>query len=160
MISMLRIDDRLIHGQVAMLWSKELAVTHIVVANDKIAKNDIQKSTLKMAAPANVKCSILSVEDAISVVNDDRAKDFKILVIVNNTNDAKQIAAAAKDLRLFNVGNYGLISENASSKKKLGDTFYVDEEDISNLKAIVETGVKAVYQLVPSKPEKPISELI
>lgn len=53
MIKMLRIDDRLIHGQIAVVWSKELGVDRIVVANDKVAVNDVQKATLKMAAPAS-----------------------------------------------------------------------------------------------------------
>ncbi|WP_394526106.1 PTS system mannose/fructose/N-acetylgalactosamine-transporter subunit IIB [Lacrimispora sp. JR3] len=160
MITMLRIDDRLIHGQIAVLWTKQLSVTHIIVANDKVAANEIQKASLKMAAPANLKCNIMPVQDAIDVVNDPRAKDLKILVIVNNTEDAKTIALKANDLQLFNVGNYGLISEDVSGKKKLGDTFYVNEEDEENLKAILQTGVKSIYQLVPTKPEKPISELI
>ena len=42
MIKMLRIDDRLIHGQIAVVWSKELGVDRIVVANDKVAVNDVQ----------------------------------------------------------------------------------------------------------------------
>lgn len=160
MITMLRIDDRLIHGQIAVLWSKQLSVSHIIVANDKVAVNDIQKASLKMAAPAGVKCNIMPVKDAIDVVNDPRAKDMRILVIVNNTKDARTIAEQANDLQLFNVGNYGLIAEDASSKKKLGDTFYVNGADEENLKAILNTGVKSIYQLVPTKPEKAISELI
>ena len=62
MISMLRVDDRLIHGQVAVMWSKQLAVTRIIVANDEIAANELQASALKMAAPAGVKAAILPVE--------------------------------------------------------------------------------------------------
>ena len=58
MISMMRIDDRLIHGQVAVMWSKELGISRIIVASDAIASNEIQVSALKMAAPAGVKAAI------------------------------------------------------------------------------------------------------
>lgn len=160
MIKMLRIDDRLIHGQIAVVWSKELGVDRIVVANDKVVKNDVQKATLKMAAPASVKCSILSVEDACRIFNDPRSAGMKILAIVNNTTDARRICEQVKDVALFNVGNYGLISENVKDKKKLGDTFYVDEKDRENLKAIVNMGVRSEYQLIPTNPAKQIKNLI
>ena len=59
MISMMRIDDRLIHGQVAVMWSKELGISRIIVASDAIASNEIQVSALKMAAPAGVKAEMI-----------------------------------------------------------------------------------------------------
>lgn len=160
MIKMLRIDDRLIHGQIAVVWSKELGVDRIVVANDKVVKNDVQKATLKMAAPASVKCSILSVDDACSIFNDSRSADMKILALVNNTTDARRICENVKDITLFNVGNYGLISENVKDKEKLGDTFYVDEKDRENLRAIVDMGIPSEYQLIPTNPAKQIKSLI
>lgn len=160
MVKMLRIDDRLIHGQIAVVWSKELGVDRIVVANDKVAKNDVQKATLKMAAPATVKCSILSVDDACDVLVDPRAEKMKILALVNNTEDARRICKKVKGIELFNVGNYGLISENVKGKKKLGDTFYADEMDIENLKAIVDMGIPSEYQLIPTKTALKIQNMI
>lgn len=160
MVKMLRIDDRLIHGQIAVIWSKELGVDRIVVANDKVVKNDVQKATLKMAAPSNIKCSILSVDDACNIFNDPRSADMKILALVNNTEDARRICEKTKKIELFNVGNYGLTSENAKDKRKVGDTFYIDKQDEENLKAIVAVGVPSVYQLLPTKPAKKIQDLI
>lgn len=160
MVKMLRIDDRLIHGQIAVVWSKELGVDRIVVANDKVVKNNVQKATLKMAAPSSVKCSILSVDDACDILNDPRSAKMKILAIVNNTKDARRICEKTKEIALFNVGNYGLISENVKDKKKIGDTFYVDDSDVENLKAIVNMGVPSVYQLIPTNPAKKIQDLI
>lgn len=160
MVKMLRIDDRLIHGQIAVVWSKELGVDRIVVANDKVVKNDVQKATLKMAAPASVKCSILSVESACDIFNDPRSANMKILALVNNTADARRICEHVKNIELFNVGNYGLIAEDTKGKRKLGDTFYVDEDDVRNLRAIVDMGVPSQYQLVPSKMVQKIQDLI
>ena len=50
MIKLLRVDDRLIHGAVAFSWTKELSINLIVLANDKIAKDDFQKMTLDIIA--------------------------------------------------------------------------------------------------------------
>lgn len=62
MISMMRIDDRLIHGQVAVMWSKELGISRIIVASDVIAKNEIQVSALKMAAPSGIKAAVMPMK--------------------------------------------------------------------------------------------------
>lgn len=158
MVPMLRIDDRLIHGQVAVLWSKELNVNRIVVANDQIAKNDIQKVSLKMAAPPTVRCSILSVDDAISILGDPRAEKLRILVIVNRTADARRICEAVKDIEKFDIGNYGLV--DGAGKKKLRDTFYADDADIENIKAIIKLGIPSVYWLVPSSEPVALETLI
>ena len=74
MIALMRIDNRLIHGQVALLWTKHLQANRIIVANDIIVKNEVQVAALKMACPATAKCSVLSVEDSIKVLNDPRAE--------------------------------------------------------------------------------------
>lgn len=81
---MLRIDDRLIHGQVAVVWSKNLNVSRIIVVSDAISKNEIQKSALKMAAPENVKTFIQPVDEALKLLNDPRAAKLSILVVMND----------------------------------------------------------------------------
>ena len=55
MIVCLRVDERLIHGQVAMTWTKELKLNGLVVASDEAASNELQKMTLKMAVPEGIK---------------------------------------------------------------------------------------------------------
>ena len=87
MISLIRIDDRLIHGQVAVVWTKHLGVNRILVANDQIVNNEVQKMSLRMAAPDTAKCAIMAVSDAGDVLNDPRSEAMKIMVIVNNAAD-------------------------------------------------------------------------
>lgn len=157
MIKMLRIDDRLIHGQIAVVWTKELGVDRIVVANDGAAKNDIQKATLKMAAPSTVKCNVMTVSDACEVLADPRSKSMKVLVLVNTTTDARKICESVRDVAVFNVGNYVIAS---SGKKKIADTFYVDDADVENLHAIAGLGITSTYQLVPSIAPKSIETLL
>lgn len=159
MIKMVRVDDRLIHGQVAVVWSKQLGIDRIVVANDSVAHNEVQIATLKMAAPSNIKCNIMTVDDACDVLSDPRAASMKILVITNNPADARKVCECAKGVELFDVGNYGLVV-GTDGKRKIADTFYASDEDIANLKAIIDLGIPSIYQLVPTIPAKQLSELI
>ncbi|MDZ7542490.1 PTS mannose transporter subunit IIAB, partial [Clostridium perfringens] len=76
-----RIDERLIHGQVAALWTNKLGITRIVVVNNEIIKDQIQKMALKMATPVGVKLSILSVDTAVNNLKINKYEKDKILLI-------------------------------------------------------------------------------
>ena len=49
-IKMIRVDDRLIHGQVVMRWTRTIGANIILVPNDKVAKDPLQQSLMRMAA--------------------------------------------------------------------------------------------------------------
>ncbi len=68
MLTLLRVDHRLIHGQVAMIWTQELATNCILVASDAVVKDDLRKTTLKLARPAGVKLVIKSIDDSIGAL--------------------------------------------------------------------------------------------
>lgn len=160
MISMVRIDERLIHGQVAFVWTKYLSVNRIIVANDSVAKNDIQKMSLKMAVPNTTKCSILAIDEAINVLNDPRAKTLKILIVVNNPRDARKIVEKVEEVPFVNISNYGLLSRELSAKKKVTDTIYVTDEDIEEFNKILKYGKRVEYQIVPTSPVKSLEGLL
>ena len=160
MISMIRIDDRLIHGQVAFVWAKYLGINRIIVANDSVAKNDIQKMSLKMALPETTKCSILSIEEAVNVLNDPRANNLKILIVVNNPTDARRLVEKVKGVPFINISNYGLLSRDLSAKKKVTDTIYLTEEDIEEFNKIFKYGKRVEYQIVPTSQMKLLEVLL
>jgi mannose PTS system EIIAB component len=149
MNKMIRIDERLIHGQVAYLWTKHLNLDRILVANDSVANNEIQKTSLVMAAGDRVKASIVEVKDAIDILNDERINSLKVLVLVNNPKDALSICQNVTGIPKVNVGNYGRVSGKISEKKTITDNLYVNEEDIGIFKRIIDLNVSLEYQLVP-----------
>ncbi|HEM6631583.1 TPA: PTS system mannose/fructose/N-acetylgalactosamine-transporter subunit IIB [Citrobacter farmeri] len=160
MISLVRIDDRLIHGQVAVVWTKHLGVNRILVANDQIVNNDVQKMSLRMAAPDTVKCAIMAVKDAGDVLNDPRSEAMKIMVIVNNAADARRLVEQVAGIKALNVANFGRITDNLAAKKRVSDTVYVTPEDVTDFRAIADRGVKVDYQVLPSHPVKNLIEML
>lgn len=135
MIKAVRIDERLIHGQVAMTWTKSLNLTGLVVASDEAATNDIQKMTLKMAAPSNVKVIIKTVDDAIHLLKDPRAKDMRLMVLVPNVKDAVKVAKAfPTEIELMNVGNAGKMTPPSEDKKTLSKEVMLTTSEIQDLK--------------------------
>ncbi|MGC0951972.1 PTS sugar transporter subunit IIB [Pantoea agglomerans] len=154
MISLVRIDDRLIHGQVAVVWTKHLGVNRILVANDQIVNNEVQKLSLRMAAPDTVKCGIMAVKEAGEVLNDPRSEKMKIMVIVNNAADARRLVEQVPAIKTLNVANFGRITDNLAAKTRISDTVYVTPEDVVDFQAIAGHGVSVEYQVLPSHPVK------
>ena len=106
-ITALRVDDRLIHGQVAMTWTKQLAVQGIVVANDEAANDNTQKMALKMAVPGGIKSLIKPVDEAIRILNNPKASRMRILVLTRTVKDALKIRQSVGEIGFLNVGNTG-----------------------------------------------------
>lgn len=155
-VSLLRIDDRLIHGQVAFGWTTSLGVNTILVANDE-AKNDQMRATaLNLAKPSNVSLYIRGVDESGEIVQKfAQSKKSKVLVLVKNTEDARKLLeGSAGSVKEINVG--GL--RYSEGKKKLTDLVAVDENDISNLKAIEAMDVEIEFRMLPKDKKKTLKD--
>ncbi|WP_229672131.1 PTS system mannose/fructose/N-acetylgalactosamine-transporter subunit IIB [Pullulanibacillus camelliae] len=154
----MRIDDRLLHGQVAYGWTPALDANVIFIVNDE-AKNDQMKAmSLNLAKPNNVKLYIRGVEESGEIIKKfAEAKKSKVLVLVKNTNDALALAQeSGGTIKFINVG--GLRYEEG--KRKLTDLVAVDDHDLDNLKKLEEMGVELEFRLLPRDKKKSLSELL
>jgi len=162
MIKMLRIDERLIHGQVAIVWTKVLQTTHIVLVNDSAAASEMQKMTLKMAVPNGVKFSAKNVADGIKLLNDPRSESLNIMVVVGNPKDALTLAQEVRGIILINIGNYGLLPGNQSGKatQELVRCVKVDADDLKVLKQIADLDIPFEAQLTPDTNKAEMKKLL
>lgn len=155
MINAVRIDERLIHGQVAMTWTKSLNLTGLVVASDEAAANEIQKMTLKMAAPSNVKVIIKTVAGAIQLLEDPRAQDMRLMVLVPTVKDAVKLAKAfPTQIELMNVGNAGKMTPPSEDKKVLTKEVMLTSDEIAALKELTELYPETVFQPTPAMEKR------
>ncbi len=160
-IAALRVDDRLIHGQVAMTWTKQLKVNGIVVANDDAASDNTQKMALKMAVPAGIKVLIKPVKEAIRILNDPRAQRMRILVLTRNVRDALAVRKQVGEIEFLNIGNTGRFDGiDVSEKKLLSPTIMLTEDEIRNLKELVSIDPKTCMQQVPNDERKLVKDVI
>ena len=129
MIKLFRIDERLIHGQIAIKWSRHTGVDSIVVANDHAAANVMIQKSLKMAA--GIKTVIKSIDDAIKTLSDPRCEPLKVLVLVNSPEDALKMAKQVKGIPFINVGNYGRVAPKKEGKerKRFDNNLYCDTDE-------------------------------
>ncbi|MCX8725868.1 PTS sugar transporter subunit IIB [Lactobacillus panisapium] len=161
MIKMLRIDERLIHGQVAMVWSKALCINSILVANDYTATNEFQKMSMKLAVPSNIKFDLYSIDKSIKFLNHFKQQSLAIMIVVKNFKDALTIAQNVEQIGVINVGNYGLLSLNKHDKKKmqLDTCVKVDNSDLKYIRKLAALPFKFVSQLTPNSSKKDLKKL-
>lgn len=160
MIVQLRVDDRLIHGQVALVWTKELNTPGIVVANDNAANNEMVQMTLKMATPTGKKLLIRGVDDAIKVFNNPKGANMRMFALTNNVQDALKIAKNVKNIEGINVANVGRFTKDADDAVQLSSTIMLTQDELAALKELVKLDIPVFHQVVPSNAQTPVKSLL
>jgi PTS system mannose-specific IIB component/fructoselysine and glucoselysine-specific PTS system IIB component len=156
MVKLLRIDDRLLHGQVAFAWTKSLGVDAIVVANDDVVQDPLIKMSIKMAAPPEVKLAIRSIDDAVKLLEHPKTQEMSMFVVVKNTRDALRLAERTQMIQHINVG--GIKKEEG--KQMLTRAVFVNDEDIQIFNKLIEMGREVEIRQVPTESKKHIHELL
>ena len=153
MIKLLRLDERLIHGQIAIKWSRHLSVDGIVVINDEAAANDIIKKSLLMAVPPNLKVIIKGLADGINLLNDPRAVSMNLLVLVGSPQEVLSLIKSVPGIQKVNIGNYGRVApkEGTEFRKSYRNNLYLYEKEVVVLQEILKTGVECIYQTTPEE---------
>lgn len=162
MIKLIRLDERLIHGQVAIRWSKHLGVDRIVVIDNETAKNNLIKKSLMMAAPPDIKVAIVGMGDGIKMLADPRADSLSILVLVKTPQNLLALINSVKDIKAVNIGNYGRVaSKNGTTvRKAFCLNLYLYDSEVLVIKKILETGVECFYQVTPDDKQEPLKKIL
>jgi mannose/fructose/N-acetylgalactosamine-specific phosphotransferase system component IIB len=103
-VAHMRIDNRLIHGQVTVKWVGAIGADHLIVTNDEVAKDEIQRMILPQAA-RGVKTSILSIDDTLAYLAKPQAANEKIMIIAKFPSDALRLLQGGMEPQEINVGN-------------------------------------------------------
>lgn len=160
-VSALRVDDRLIHGQVAMTWTKQLRVQGIMVANDDAAADPTQKMALQMAVPSGIRVLIKPVDEIIRMLNYPKAAGIRILVLTRTIKDALKIQKNVGKIEFLNIGNVGRFDGiDASEKRILTPTIMLTEDEIQALEQLVELEPETCLQQVPNDEKKLVKDMI
>ncbi|EGO2625430.1 PTS transporter subunit IIB [Enterococcus faecalis] len=143
-----RIDERLIHGQVAGIWSTSLSTQRIIVANDEAATDPLQKSSLRMAAPSSMRLFVLGVEAAAKNIQSGKYGKQRLFLLFKNPKDVLRFIEAQGPIKTVNVGNMSY-KEGAREVTK---SIQVLPEEEQIFETIASKGVTVTAQLVPNDP--------
>lgn len=145
----IRVDDRLIHGQVATRWSTGLKVNRIMVIDDQVAANDNEKAILRMAAPVGVNTSILPFEKAVANIKSGNYKGQRVMLVVKSPVTLLKMKEAGVALLPVNIGNMSNRPGTVQYKKSVS----MNEEERKAVDSLLEAGIKVTAQMVPDDSE-------
>ncbi len=162
MIVIVRLDERMIHGQVAIKWSRHLNIERIVVGNKEAAENELVHKSLMMAAPSTCKVAIKDMDNTITLLNDPRGQNLRMMAIVSNPDDLLNLAENVKDIQLINIGNYGRIAPKRGSqaRKTYNRNLYAYDDEVETLKKVINTGNKCIFQTTPDETPESLSKIL
>ena len=155
-ISMVRIDDRLIHGQVAMKWSKTLNASVIVVPDDTAAAEPLQKTALKAATPIGVRSAIVTVADGAALLLGPKIKNDRVFIVARAPGAVLGLINAGVEIKKVIIGNIRM----EEGKKKITQYAAVNAEQWNQLKELDAKGVELVAQWLPGEDSKNINEIL
>lgn len=146
MIQLIRIDDRLLHGQVAVSWKAELNYEAIVIASDSAAEDEIRKAALKLAKPDGVLIAIRSVNDSIELLKNEKLQKLNVFVVTDTIENAQRLYEGLDENPTLNIGGI----QQDENKKPVVSYAYLSEQDINILKTLEQDGHSIEFRLVPS----------
>lgn len=144
-ILLTRIDNRLIHGQVGVTWTRALGANLLLVADDETAQNQVVQDIMEMTAEAaGASARFWSIKKTISNIH-KAAPRQKIFIICKTPKQVRQLVEGGVPIHKVNVGNMHF----SNGKRQLSKKVYVDDEDLKDLKIIENTGIDVFIQDVP-----------
>ncbi|WP_373794991.1 PTS sugar transporter subunit IIB [Jeotgalibaca porci] len=155
-IGLARVDSRLLHGQVATAWSKDIKPTRIIVVSDEVSKDDLRKSLITQAAPPGVKANVIPISKMIEIWKDPRFGKTRALLLFENPHDVLRVVEGGVELTEINIGSMA----HSEGKVMINNVLSVDEKDVKALHALKDKGITFDVRKVPSDQRKNMLELL
>lgn len=154
-IELVRIDDRLIHGQVATTWINDFQIEQVLIIDDRMATDEIQKKVMLMTAPSNIKVSFFSVDRFNEILGSNPIKRRTLLLYTNPIDVLRNIEGNL-EISVLNVGNIRF----REGRKQFAPSVSLTEEEREAFVQLLEKGLDINWQMVPREKAVPIREIL
>ncbi len=156
MIKKIRVDHRLIHGQVGFTWTKFLDADCILIASDAIMNDSLKMSAMKMAKPSGVKLVMKNIEDSAKALNSGVTDKYKLFILTESVEDVYRLSQLVPDIKEINLGGM----KNGEDRVQISKAVHLSEKDIEMIKEMSQKGIVQTVQLVPDEKAVEIEKLL
>ncbi|MDD2396856.1 MAG: PTS sugar transporter subunit IIB [Tissierellia bacterium] len=137
-----RIDDRLLHGQVVVSWIPYLKVNEVVIADDEYANDEFMKELIKCSEPEGVTVHVKTIDETAALLNNDN--ENKILVLLRSIEGIKELVKKVK-ISNINIGGVGA----AEGRKRYYNSIHLSDNELSILKDIANDNIHVEVRILP-----------
>lgn len=154
-IRLIRVDFRLMHGQVIANWLNQVDGNAIMIINKQLSKDPFMNNVYKMAAPKGVKVSIFDLDTALEKIKSEKyTSNRKLIVLFKSVTDAKEAYDKGFPISELQVGGLG----SGPDRVQITNQIYLNREDTDKLLDMSGKGVKVYLQAVPKESELSIDK--
>jgi PTS system mannose-specific IIB component len=154
--ALVRVDSRLLHGQVATAWTKSTNPTRIIVVSDDVAQDTMRKTLIEQAAPPGVHANVITLAKMIEVSKDPRFGDTKALLLFENPQDLVKAVEGGVDVKEVNVGSMA----HSVGKHLVNNVIAMDQSDVDAYKELRDKGITFDVRKVPSDSKSDLFAMI
>ncbi|HCW0181340.1 mannose/fructose/sorbose PTS transporter subunit IIB [Citrobacter meridianamericanus] len=155
-ITLARIDDRLIHGQVTTVWSKVANAQRIIICNDDVYNDEVRRTLLRQAAPPGMKVNVVNLEKAVAVYHNPQYQSETVFYLFTCPQDALAMVKQGVKIATLNIGGMAW----RPGKKQLTKAVSLNDDDIKAFRELDKLGVTLDLRVVASDPSVNILEKI
>lgn len=155
-IRLARIDDRLIHGQVATTWAKQIGINRIIVVSDEVANDSLRKFLLQEAAPPGIKSNVVTVSRMLDVYDNQLFQEQKVMLLFTNPQDVERLIRGGMKLNSLNIGGMRF----TTGKRMITNFVSIDEQDADAFRYLNEQDIELEVRKVPTDRKVNLMELL
>lgn len=155
-IAAVRIDTRLLHGQVATAWTKQIAPNRIIVVSDGVAHDELRKTMIEQAAPPGVPANVVPINKMVEVAKDPRFGATKAFLLFETPQDLLRCIEGGVDIKKANIGSMA----HSVGKVVVTNAIAMGEDDVKTLEELKAKGVELEARKVPSDSSEDIDAML
>ncbi|WP_321146871.1 PTS mannose transporter subunit IIAB [Providencia alcalifaciens] len=155
-IALARVDDRLIHGQVATRWTKEMRVKRIIVVSDEVAKDTVRSTLLKQVAPPGVTAHVVDVDKCVRVYNNPKYSGERVMLLFTNPTDVQRIVEQGVEIDSVNIGGMAY----TEGKTMVTNAVSINQKDIDAFNYLNDKNIELEVRKVASDSKVHMMDLI
>lgn len=156
MITLARVDFRLVHGQVMTKWLKISLASKIVIVDDVLSDEQYMIDIYRMSAPSDVTIDIFKVSEVKEKLELDEYKNSKVFLLFKDINSAKKTYDNGVEFPNLQIGGV----PKSGEKKMIFKAVSLDKDDINNLSYLNDKGVDVTLQIIPEESKLTLDEAI
>ena len=156
-IALVRIDNRLVHGQVLEAWLPALDAHGILVADDEAAGNVLARSAMSLAIPPKVSFQVLRVQAAAELLKPggQGPQGRRTLILLRDVRDAVQLHELGVPIPRLNIGNV----HYAQGRRQVSHSVFLDAAEVAALELLASSGTQVEVRAVPSEEPVPLAAI-
>jgi mannose/fructose/N-acetylgalactosamine-specific phosphotransferase system component IIB len=155
-IALVRVDHRLVHGQVTMGWSRAVRADVLLVVSDRVAASALDTGLMEMAAPPGVRTLVWSVDQARAAAGGGEWPSGRALLLIANPLDLERLVDAGLEVTEVNIG--GVRSEGA--RHKLTKEVHATDDELAAWRQLAGRGIRLSVQWLPGQRRKALNDVV